>query len=314
MSKPTWLDDEPRAGDFVRQTADLLSGGFRRPFLTLALSALFVAVVAAVLVFGKRVYAPHVLLRIVEGDGDPSAQPRPHRQLGEYVRDAVFTSEPLLELIRKHGLYPSLVKRNPRAALESFREDIDIEVYRNYFVEERAPGSAPRTARVAVGYSSSDRAVALDVTRELAALIERHEARVRRAQAERARGRAERARATLQGALQRRSEQVAAKRSEIILARAPDPELQVELVNLLGSLESLELALDGATHRAATFELGAALEQGGVGLHFEVADDASLPSDAERSQFVRVSTLASFLFGLPLIAAGVGALAPRRPA
>jgi hypothetical protein len=255
-----------------------------------------------------------LVLRLVEGEGDTSTMPHVKRRLGDYVREGIFTSEPLLALIRRHGLYPNLVRKNPRAALESFREDIHVEVYQNYFVEEREPGTAPRSARVAVSYRAPDRAMALDVTRDLGVLIVEHEKLVRREQAERAARDADRTRDALQVALQRRTDDVALKRSEIAEAQTPEPERQVELVGLLGSLPRLERDLDGATQRAASIELGAALERGGVGLHFELADDASLPSRAARVRLVSLAAVASFLLGLPLVAMAVGAFTWRTSA
>jgi hypothetical protein len=313
-SKKTWFNDEPRAVDFLRQAVSLFADGSRRPLLTLLVSLAFASGVGAFVAFGKRNHAPVLVMRLVEGSGDPSAMPNPQRRLREYVRDAVFTSGPLLELIRRHRLYQSLAERNPRAALDSFREDIVIDVYQNYFVEPRAPGETPRSARVAVSYRSPDRSTALAVTRDLGALIRKHETRVRNVQADHARSEAERARDTLQDALQRRVREVAAKRNEITATVSPDPARQVELVNLLGSMEALERDVDGATRRAASVELDASLEQGGVGLHFEIADDASLPSGAARVRWAWFAALLSFLGGLPLVAMAVGAFFPRRRA
>jgi hypothetical protein len=64
------------------------------------------------------------------------------------VRQAIFTSEPLLAVMRRHGLYARLMQKSPRTALENFKEDIAIDVYQHYFVEDRARGAAPRSARL----------------------------------------------------------------------------------------------------------------------------------------------------------------------
>ena len=78
----------------------------------------------AALAFAKGdFHAPRFVLRVVEANRDPSSMPRLKGELGEYVRQAVFTSGPLFELIRRHGLYPKLMRQNSRAALDSFRED-----------------------------------------------------------------------------------------------------------------------------------------------------------------------------------------------
>ena len=314
MKKASWFDDEPRLADFVRQVADLVVRGIRRPFLSLLCATLLAAGVAGVLVFAARGVAPRMVLRIVEGSGDPTTMPNPKRRLSHYVRDGIFTSKPLWELIRRYGLYPTLAKNDPRAAIDTFRSDIDVDVYQNYFVEERSANEKPRSARVAVSFRANDRATALAVTRDLAALVEKHETLARRGQAGRAAREAESARDFLRAAFERRTAEAAALRSEILEAETPSPERQVTLVALLGSLAALERDLDSATQRAASYELGEALEEGGVGLRFEIADEAELPSAAARARWVTLATLATFTFGLPLAVMAVGAFSTRRRA
>ena len=314
MKKTTWFDDEPRAVDFVRQAADLFVRGVRRPLLTLLLAFVAACAVAATLALRHHTHAPRLVLRLVEGSGDPSTMPNLKRRLGEYVREGVLTSEPLLAVIRRHGLYPNLARNNPRAALESFRQDIKVDVYQNYFVESREAGGAPRTARVGLSYRTFDREKALAVTRDLGAIIVDHETAVRREKARRAASEADRTRDMLQLAVQRRTEEIAKKEQELKLAERPEPARQIELVGLLGSLAALERDLDTATRRAATYELGAARERAGVGLRFEVADEARLPSETAARRFIWIAAVASFVLGLPLSAMAVGAFSQRRPA
>jgi hypothetical protein len=312
--KTTWFDDEPRAVDFVRQAADLFVRGVRRPWLTLLVALIAASAVGAALAFRQHTHAPRLVLRLVEGSGDPSTTPNLKRRLGDYVREGILTSEPLLAIIRRHGLYPNLARSNPRAAIDSFREDIKVEVYQNYFVEAREPGSAPRSARVAVSYRTPDRLKALAVTRDLGAIVVEHETRRRREQAMRAMSEADRARDLLQVALQHRTEEIALKEQEVASSERPEPARQIELVGLLASLPVLEHDLDAATRRAASFELGAALEQAGVGLRFETANEAVLRSEAEARRFAWIAAIASFAFGLPLSATAVGAFSARRRA
>lgn len=312
MTERTWLDEEPRVTALFRQSLELVVRGFRRPWLTLLLSLGLALLVGLKLSFSKQSYTPHFVLRIEEGTVDPSTFPRVKRRLADYVREGVLTSGPLLELVRRHHLYPKLVQSDPRAALDAFRRDIRVEVYQNYFVEDRAPGETPRSARLAVSYRADDRATALAVTRELGELVVRREQSMRRSQAERAAGDAAHTRERLESARDTRAREVALKQREILREAMPDPERQVELVSLLGSLSALDRDAEEATRRAASLDLGAALERGGVGLHFDVADDASLPSGAGRTRWVAVAMLAVFVLALPIAAATVGAFWPRR--
>jgi hypothetical protein len=312
MTSRSWLDDEQRPLAYVRQAARLVMFGVKRPLAFVVTAALFAALVVGAAWFSKRSYAPSVVLRMVEADRAPTAMPAPRRQLAEFVRQGVFTSEPLLGLIRQYGLYPSLAKKNPRAALESFREDIEIEVYDNYFLEERPLGAAPRSARLSVSFRGPNPQVAVDVTRALAALIVDHEIAARRDQSARALDRAKREVDAAEQALARRRATIAESRAKG--EQAPDREAfrRVELLGLLGSIPTLERQRDAAEQRAARLALGAALESRGLGMSFEIVDDGALSTATERrDKRIYLATI-SLILGLPLVAMAVGAFDPKR--
>jgi hypothetical protein len=312
MARQRWLGSEPGLLSGLRQAAELGRCGLRRPWLALLLSALLAASVVGVVVVFKRGYAPVFMLRVVEADRDPNSMPRLKRQLAEYARQAVMTSEPLLRIMRKHGLYASLLRKNARAALQSFREDISIEVYQNYFLEDRAPGDLPRSARLAVSYRAKDPVVALAVTRDLGALIVSHEQRVRREQALLAAQEAERERDALQRALQQRSGQIVRRQTELAGLGQLDTRAQVELIGMLGSVSVIEQQLEAAERRGAALELAAALERGGVGLYFEVVDEGALPGRAGQLEAALLVFVAVFACGLPLVALSIGAFSSER--
>jgi hypothetical protein len=312
MSRQPWLTDELGILGALRQSIELCRRGFARGGLTLLLTLLAVGLVLGVLLLRARTYAPRFALRVVEAAQPTDELPPLKRQLREYVRQAVFTSAPLLELIRKHGLYPRLAQKNARAALDSFKEDIEIEVYQNYFVEERAAGSLPRSARLTVSFRDKDPERALAVTRDLGKLIVEQERAFRREQARVMASSAEHARDKLVDALRERSAAVVSKELALARSRAPDPRLQVELVGLLGSMPALEREVDAADQRAASLGLGATLERHGIGMSFEVVDEGSLPARGGRVSALVVTGLSTFLLGLPLMATAVGAFATSR--
>lgn len=314
MSRQPWLTREPSGLAGLRRAVGLLRDGFRRPLTTLLLTGFFTAAVVLFSLLGRRSYRPEFVLRVVESQAPSRHAPPLKRQLAEYVRQAVFTSQPLLELMRKHHLYPTLSKRNARAAVESFKEDISVEVYQNYFLEHRAPGNVPRSARLTVSFHAEDPALALAVTRELGELIVRHERASRGEQASGAAARAARARDIWVSAWQRRSADIAAKTAALAESSAADPRLQVELVGLIGSMPALERELSAAERRAAALELGAAWERQGIGLNFEVVDDGAVPGRAARVQRALWAGVATLLCGLPLVAITVGAFRPSKEA
>lgn len=313
MQRQPWLIDELGLRGCALQAAALWRRSLARPWLTSLLGVGCALGIFALVAFGRRTYTPTFVLRVVEGHHTPGSTQPLKRQLAEYVRQAVFTSQPLIDIMRREGLYPSLLRKNERAALESFREDITVDVYQNYFVGNRA-GNAPRTARLSVGYRSKDPAQALAVTRALGGLIVERERLARRDQAQSAAWRAEHARDALVSAYQHRSADVMATQSALTEGNKPDPRRQVELVSLLGSLGSLERQVDAAEKRSNTLELGATLERHGIGLSFQVVDDGSLPGYAQRMRAAVWAGLATLIFGLPLLALGVGAFVNKRGA
>jgi hypothetical protein len=309
MSRQPWLTSELGVLGALRQSVELCRTGFARVGLTILLTSLVTGLVLGALVLRERTYAPRFALRVVEARQQTDDVRPLKRQLREYVRQAVFTSAPLLELMRRHGLYPRLAQKNVRAALESFREDIEIEVYQNYFVEERAAGSSPRSARLTVSFRDKDPARALAVTRDLGKLIVEQQRAFRREQVLAMASSAERARDTLVDALRQRSAEIVSKEVALERGAAPNPRLQVELVGLLGSVPALERQVDAADRRAASLGLEATLERHGMGMSFEVVDEGSLPARGGRARALLVAGLSTFVLGLPLIATAVGAFA-----
>jgi len=308
MSKQPWLTSEISVAGALEQAVRLCRAGLRRPWLTLSLAFGAPLLLVGFLLFGRREYAPVFVFRVVEAERSLGRDAPPlKRQLAEYVRQAIFTSEPLLAMMRRHGLYPSLLRRNARGALEAFKEDITVDVYQNYFVEDRAPGKAPRSARLSVSFHSKDPHLALAVTRDLGALIESHELAARSEQALAAASNAERARDTWVAAWQRRSADIAFKQNQLDQSASSDPRLQVELIGLVGSLGALQREVENAERRAAALKLSAAWERRGIALNFDVVDGGALPRRAARLQAATWSGIATLLTGLPLIAMAVGA-------
>jgi hypothetical protein len=312
MATRTWLDDELTGGDAFRQGISLLVGGLRRPLVTFGIAVLLAALVGGGIALKKHSYAPKLVLRVLEADRDPTSMPQPKRKLREYVRQALLTSDKLVPLIERYRLYPSLARRNMRAALESFREDIDVDVYQNYFVEQRAPGSEPRSARVAVSYRGSDPDVAVAVTRDLGMLIAQRERALRAVESERAAGNAAEELRAVRDAIANKTRNLAEMEEAMQAAAAPDPNRQVAFVSQLGSLAALEKRELEVSRREAALSLGAAYERHGIGLSFEIADEASLPSEAHRHALELIALGASLAFGLPLVAMGVGAFESKK--
>jgi hypothetical protein len=312
VTTASWFDEEPPATVAIAQTAGLLRAGLQRKTTLLIAAVLYAAALAGAAVWTKSAYAPEYVLRIVEPDRSPTGIPRPPRQLVEYVRKAVFVSEPLLDVMNRHGLYSTLARRDPRAALESFREDIGVEVRENYFVEDRPVGGAPRSARLIVSYRNADPETAMSVTRELGELVAKQEQSARRIEAMRAMDLAKQQVDEAREALALRRSAVASMRAEFDRETTVAPERRIAFIGLLGSLPALELRLDERERNEAELALGVAFERQGIGMVFTVVNDGLLPADTGARGRQVLACGAAFALGLPLLAIAVGAFGPGR--
>ncbi|HEX3596224.1 MAG TPA: hypothetical protein VHU80_14035 [Polyangiaceae bacterium] len=312
MSAGTWLDDEATVADGLRQAVTLFIRGLRRPAITFLVGIGLAGAVAAAMLLPKHGYAPKLLLRVTEADRDPTAMPQPARKLREYVMQALLTSDHLIPLIKQYGLYPSLAHKNIRAALDSFREDIDVDVYQNYFVEQRVVGDQPRSARMAVSYKSKDPETAVAVTRDLGSLIVERERAMRTAESDRAEAAATSELYAVRDAIADKTRTITTMQSAMQAEKEADPMRQVELVGMMGSLTALERREAEVQKREAALSLNAAMEKRGIGLSFEIADDAEMPSDAHRRDIAYLCIVVTFLFGLPLVSMAVGSSRPKR--
>lgn len=304
----SWLDREPTLRDGLMLARSRFLGGLRRPLVVLALAASTALGVHVVRTTIGVEHAPRYVLRVVEPNVDPTMLPPARRQLGEYVRDGVFTREVVLGIIDRQGLYPALRKNDAPRAVESFREDFEVEVEQNYFLEPRAQGDSPRSARLTLSFHSKDPDVALAVTRELGRIVVEREQMARERQAASALAYAEANLARAEHALDERRATISAERAHLLEATVPEPLREVRLVSLLGSLGWRQRELERAQTRKVSLEMGSEREASLLGLSFEVVDSGSIPAREQHGQrrSARIA-LISFVVALPAAALFAGA-------
>jgi hypothetical protein len=297
------MDREPGVCVFGRQVSRTLRRGLGRPIKSTFLTLLLVCAVIGLVVLKEQRIAPRYVLRATEADRDTHTAPRPKRHLREHVMNAVFTSSRLLELMERNHLYPGLRKQNPQAALESFREDIDIDVYRNYFLEDRHTFGPPRSARIMVRYFSADPKVATAVTGELARMIVEHEAMMRRSQAQQAAATASNLVVKARERLYSIQRTLVERELEVDVDRVN----WVEVAALRRWAKSMEILVESAERRKAALDIGAVVEARNFGLTFEVVDEGAVPRSAfiEPADLIRIGSI-TFLFAFPLLLLLVG--------
>jgi hypothetical protein len=171
-SGPSWFDDE----------APLWTMGWptTRRLIHRAISSWRVWAAAVLVVSGavawRRSLAPskyeaEVVMRVSEGAVASSGSQLSMGSLRAYVNDLAFTTSRLAGVMGKHpSSFPAL-SVDPTDAIDGFRQRMHLVISQNDFIEDRAPGDPPRSARLVVAFESSDPQLAWSVARELAELV-----------------------------------------------------------------------------------------------------------------------------------------------
>ncbi|MCU0681766.1 MAG: HlyD family secretion protein [Polyangiaceae bacterium] len=286
-----WTASEAGFAGFAAEVSRLL----RRARVSLT-RTLLIALAVTVLAVGnrslkKRQYAAHVVFRVTEGELNTDTAPPTRGRLKNYLSEVALSSSRLARIITQYDLYATRRRIDMQLAIESMREDIDVDVLSNYFSQQRYRDDPPRSARVIVEFRATDPQLALDVARTLAQTIQDDESSRRQQAAELD------ADATHQAARGLREQLTLAQgrlaEAQLDLARAKPSERAgpiVELENARRSVMSLEARLKDASKRQSDFDFRATLETQRLGLRFEVLDFHRprlplLPQNAELAIF-----------------------------
>jgi hypothetical protein len=313
-SAPRGWDAEERAsGGVLDELRRLLLRAAARPWLTLALTLLATAAVVGYRARKQEVFESRIAFRVVEGDMDSTGGPSPNGRLREYVADVCFSTSRLLSIIRARGLYPGLTKRDPSLAVEEMRDDLNIEVWRNYFIEGAADPEG-REARVAISYQGRDPRQVYDVVRDLGALVSEAEESSRRDEADSALSAADAEVADAKAVLEKAQADLVTK--QLLRARARSTaetaQLLVQAIDLEQGMPKLERQLEAAQKRRTRIYMRAQIERKQLGLRFEPTERGHVASAGiSRRKLLAFVAVAMFFFSLPLAMIAVGAFDDR---
>ncbi|MSP62766.1 MAG: hypothetical protein EXR72_21030 [Myxococcales bacterium] len=302
-----WLVDEPGLAWIGQELARLLRRAASRPVLTIGLALLCAMGVTYKRSRKVRFFASRVVFRVTESDLDVSTAPRPAKYLRSYVGQVAFSSPRLLGLIRERGLYPRDIARDPMLAVESMRDDVAIDVWRNYFLEVGDPG---RSAHIGLTYQSDDPDRSYEVVGALGRLlIETQQT-----------GRLESARASADFAAMAReqaSTDLYQRRSELVsrvleARKRATPALAMEIAGLRHSLEALEVQLQKRDSDKEALDMRVVMERKQMGMMFEMVDPGRpAPPLPSRPRELLAVALITLLAVLPLCGIAVGAFDSR---
>ncbi len=268
-----WIAAEPRLASSARH---VVARAFRRPLVVFGIAAAFTALLSAYRLTKVPSYQATAYFRLVEGDvADPrGSSPRPPRLIREYVAAVALSRQKLVEIMTEHNLYRKTRQRDMLQAVQSMREDIDIDVTRNYFLYDRRPDDEPRSASIKISYSSGDRDQARAIVHELGQAVLDVQARQRTA-------RLEAARTVTQAELTHVKENVRELQGQLDqlwldAADAKGAELvatNAQIASLQGSLQASVDRVQKLERKAADLQLASAIEDSRLGISFQLVDE-----------------------------------------
>jgi uncharacterized protein involved in exopolysaccharide biosynthesis len=312
--RPTWLDDERAQPGATAELKRLWRRARRRWLRTLALALLITGAVVAVAARRPRRYESRIAFRVTEGRLEAGSAPRTTGRLRDYVLQVVFSNQHLTSVIKEHGLYPSLMPRDPSLAVEELRDDIHVEVWRNDFAQLRTSEEVARSARLAVTFHGRNAEQVYAVVRHLGRLITESEQSSRLAQAELALRFADEQADQARHLLQDRKREVVEKEFQRLASRTPEAALArlIEARNLEKAIPRAELVLQQAERAREKAYLRTQLERRALGLRWELIDGGRVePEGMSRRTLLALLAVVAFLVTLPLCAIGVGAFDAR---
>ena len=299
MAPEPWFSDEPRLAAVARQ---VVSRALRRPALVFAISLVTTAAVIATRASKAPSYEATLYFHLVEGDlTDPKNAPRPLRAIREHVYKVVLSRERVERLMHKYDVSTPYLARNRVAAIDEFRDEILVDVSRNYFIFDRRQGDAPRSAQLTISLSGSTPERTRAMLHEIGDAILKEQVAQRSGHLTQARQLVD---AQLTAARARmKSLQSTVDRLWLDAAKADARSaigIRAEIAALqAGSKGAIEQVL-ALERRSADVAFSTAAEGQRLGLSFELFDE-SLATFAPRLTPFQLARLTAFVFAIALL-------------
>jgi hypothetical protein len=120
---------------------------------------------------GSGLFEVTVVLRVSEGRVSRQGAMLGRNKLRAYVNDLALTNARLIALMSKHPKAFPRVATDPVFAVQTFRENMTIDIAENDFIEERGSDDPPRSARLMISYVGGDPELTWQIAQELLAAV-----------------------------------------------------------------------------------------------------------------------------------------------
>ncbi len=306
-----WLTTEPGAREELNEWTRLARRATRRPVVTLLLAILLGALILYIELRRPPLQAIRAEVLITESSMTFERRTISRGDLRAFVEGVALSSQRLLPIMKRYGLLVDEMNRGPSLALAEMRKAIEVEIFQDYFAEDRYPNGPVRSARVAITFRDPSLEIATAVVREFGALVARAElAR----HGDNARQRLVVARARAEGAdrdLQTARQEVAA-----LETTDPEKELSADKVVRLRRWRALLVDAERRSHEteleatAAHLAWAAEEKKAGTRVHVAGVQASQFDRSSTENRLARKTALAA-LAGLGLSLLLVGAYDPR---
>jgi hypothetical protein len=298
--RSSWFAEEPGYRAELAELTRVLHRGRCRPWLTVGLGLSFATLLFLAQIVKRKSYPGTVGLLMVENASDNDGRPESIRELQNFIDNVAFTMPLLLDIQKRRGLIMPLTR---------FRDNIDYEIYQDYFTDWRYEYSPLRSARIALTFKAPTPELALAVARDLANLIVEAQAarQLRKSEGEEDVG-------TL--AHVGTADDVTRLRDELnrllrATAFGASPDERLQLRRLKARLVAAELRVKSATSDLADIDTRRALATKRRGTRVMVVDEGVPVKQASPKVVLGRQIVVSLVGTLPVVILLVGAFNPR---
>lgn len=305
-----WVRAEPGFGEWRQELMRLYRRARRRKLMTVFVAFAAAAAVCAMRWRKEQAFAASVTFRVSEGDQVSAVAPPPTKELREFVSSIALSGTKVVDVMRKHRIYLKKLDVDPVTAVQLFREDLEIEVSRNYFIEE---WQTNKSARLTITYTAGSAEQASAVVNDLAQLVVDDEARRRQNTVKAAAMAADEGVAAVRHDLEQREAHLASLELALGTAnRAQAAVLKLEIDNVKTQLGPVRDRFKQAQLLRDDLELAIIAEANAAGVRFDRVDESieAITREATLKGLLLLGFVVFFL-ALPFAVMAVGAFDTR---
>ena len=129
-----WVGEEAVAPGVRAELRRLGRRARRRPWRTLGYALVCSALAVAATLHRQPTFVSRVAFHVSGGGADPA---RAGRVLRDWIAGSIFSDGQLRALIDEHDLYATLLARDPRLAVDTMRDDLDVKLARDGWSSQR---------------------------------------------------------------------------------------------------------------------------------------------------------------------------------